>query len=59
MGQNGQEPAAESVLRISQRWLNFVRRLLFLKPGRYMIVVTVHDDHCDWTVSDLGKVEGR
>jgi len=54
-----QQPTGESVLRISQRWLNFIRRLLFLKPGRYMIVVTVHDDHCDWTVSDLGKVEGK
>lgn len=34
-----------------------LRRILALAPGRYQIILTV--GRCkDWTVTDLGKVEG-
>lgn len=48
---------SESVVRVPQRWLRFLRRCLGLPTGRYIIVITVHSDRCDWTVTDAGKVE--
>lgn len=49
--------SAESVVRVPQRWLRFLRRCLALRPGRYIIVVTVSSDFCDWTVTEAGRVE--
>ncbi len=48
-----------SVMRVPQRWIRFLRKCLNLRPGRYMIVITVHSDRnaCDWSVVDVGKVE--
>lgn len=49
--------AVASVMRVPQRWIRFLRKCLTLRPGRYMIVITVHNDRCDWSVVDVGKVE--
>lgn len=49
--------SSESVMRVPQRWIRFLRRCLALRPGRYIIVVTVSEERCDWTVTEAGKVE--
>ena len=49
--------AVASVMRVPQRWIRFLRKCLNLRPGRYMIVLSVHGDHCEWSVVDAGKVE--
>ncbi len=49
--------AVASVLTAPQRWIRFLRKCLTLRPGRYMIVLSVHNDRCDWSVVDAGKVE--
>ena len=46
-----------SVMRVPQRWIRFLRRCLTLRPGRYMIVLSVYSDRCDWSVQEVGKVE--
>ena len=46
-----------SVMRVPQRWIRFLRRCLQLRPGRYMIVISVYNDRCDWSVQEVGKVE--
>lgn len=46
-----------SVMRVPQRWIRFLRRCLQLRPGRYLIVITVHNDRCDWSVQEVGRVE--
>lgn len=46
-----------AVLRVPKRWLRFLRRVLGLPPGRYIIVVSVSSDACDWSVQQVGKVE--
>ena len=35
-----------SVIRVPQRWIRFLRRCLTLRPGRYMIVLSVYSDRC-------------
>ena len=38
--------------------VKLARRLLGLTPGRYYVILTIgRDDHRDWTVQPLGKVE--
>lgn len=49
--------AVASVMRVPQRWIRFLRKCLTLRPGRYMIVLSVHNDRCDWSVVDAGRVE--
>jgi len=49
--------AVASVMREPQRWIRFLRKCLTLRPGRYMIVLSVHNDRCDWSVVDAGRVE--
>lgn len=39
------------------RWLRLLRRLMGLPSGRYVIVLSVSTDHCDWSVTDAGRVE--
>lgn len=51
------EGTAGSVITVPVRWLRLLRRLLALQNGRYILVLTVADDHCDWSVQDVGKVE--
>lgn len=45
------------VLHVPKHWLRFMRRALGLPPGRYIIVVSVSEDTCDWSVRQVGKVE--
>lgn len=49
--------SSESIMHVPQRWIRFLRRCLALRPGRYIIVVTVSEERCDWTVTEAGKVE--
>lgn len=49
--------AVASVMRVPQRWIRFLRRCLQLRPGRYMIVVSVYNDRCDWSITEVGRVE--
>lgn len=37
--------------------LKFARRVLALNDGRYVIVLSKHKHHTDWTVQRLGKIE--
>ncbi len=46
-----------SVVTVPRRWLNFMRRCLNFKPGRYIVVITVEPEACDWSVQEVGKVE--
>lgn len=57
---NDQESAimsSASVLTVPRRWLNFLRRCMGLQQGRYIIVLTVDDKECDWSLQPTGKVE--
>jgi hypothetical protein len=46
----------DSVLDLPTWAVKFMRRVMGLQPGRYMILLTVGDDR-DWTVARIGKVE--
>lgn len=57
---NDQESAimsSTSVLTVPKRWLNFLRRCMGLQQGRYIIVLTVEEQKCDWSLQMAGKVE--
>lgn len=51
------EGTAGAVMNVQARWLRLLRRLLALQNGRYIVVITVTDEHCDWSVQPVGKVE--
>ena len=39
------------------KWIiKLAKRLFYLDPGRYQIILTI-DDNPNWTVTNLGKVE--
>jgi hypothetical protein len=39
-------------------WIqNFVRRILGLQDGRYLLILTKQGKQVDWTVLRLGKME--
>jgi hypothetical protein len=42
---------------VANHWLKLLRRLLGLPPGRYVLVISVRPDDCDWSVLDVGKIE--
>jgi hypothetical protein len=42
---------------IPKRWLDLLKRLMGLQPGRYAIYLTIGKTECDWSVVPLGKVE--
>jgi len=42
---------------VPKRWMRFLRRVMGLAPGRYVIVVSVGAEGCDWSVVDAGKIE--
>lgn len=44
-------------LSVPTKWANFLIRLLSLRMGRYMIVLTIGEDGIDWSVNHVGKVE--
>ena len=46
-----------SMLTVPKRWLNFLKRCMGLAQGRYIIVLTVSNETCDWSLTDTGKVE--
>lgn len=46
-----------SMLTVPKRWLNFLKRCMGLTQGRYIIVLTVSSETCDWSLTDTGKVE--
>lgn len=60
-GASGDAGAVSSVMNVQRRWLGLFRRLLGLQsaPGgmRYVIVITVTENDCDWSVQQAGKVE--
>ena len=53
----GSDAGERAALSVPSRWLRFLRRVLGLPPGRYIIVVSVSGDYCDWSVQQVGKVE--
>jgi hypothetical protein len=55
--ESAENTAVASVVRVPQRWLRFLRKCLHLRPGRYMIVVSVYSEECDWSIIEAGKVE--
>lgn len=50
-------PTETSVITVQRRWLNFLRRCRGLQPGRYIIVLTVDSQACDWSLQEVGRVE--
>lgn len=49
--------SSASVITVQRRWLKFLRRCLGLSQGRYIIVLSVSNQDCDWSVQEVGKVE--
>lgn len=49
--------SSASVMMVQRRWLKFLRRCLGLSQGRYIIVLSVGNQDCDWSVQEVGKVE--
>lgn len=49
--------SAATVITVQRRWLKFLRRCLGLAQGRYIIVLSVSNQDCDWSVQEVGKVE--
>lgn len=57
MGERAIPPAAGAALSVPAKMANFIKRLLHLKQGRYMITLSVYGDVCDWTISEMGRIE--
>jgi len=53
----GDAPSLRTVVSIPARWSRFLRRVSTLPEGRYIVVLTVGDDSCDWSVESAGRVE--
>ena len=49
--------SSATVITVQRRWLKFLRRCLGLSQGRYIIVLSVSNQNCDWSVQEVGKVE--
>lgn len=49
--------SSASMMTVPRRWLKFLRRCLGLNQGRYIIVLSVGNQECDWSVQEVGKVE--
>lgn len=44
--------------RIPPKWLNFARRIFGLKPGRWVILLTVEEEgRCTYEIMERGKAE--
>lgn len=50
------EPPAPTLI-VPKRWLRLLRRLLGLPSGRYVIVLTVDQGHCEWSIAEAGRIE--
>ncbi len=46
-----------SLITVPRRWLKFMRRCLGLQPGRYILVLTIEEQECDWSLQAVGRVE--
>ncbi|MCC6454207.1 MAG: hypothetical protein IT328_04640 [Caldilineaceae bacterium] len=44
-------------MSVPLKWLNFVRRVFGLQPGRYVILLTINDDSCAYEVMERKKTE--
>lgn len=45
------------MIHIPPKFANMFIRLLNLRMGRYLVVLTIDEDNCDWSISHVGKVE--
>jgi hypothetical protein len=45
------------MISVPRKWIRFVQRLFNLKPGRYVIVLSVYADACDWSVHESTRIE--
>ena len=58
VGDDGDTMApSASLITVQRRWVRFLRRCLGLQPGRYILVLTVEEKECDWSLQTVGKVE--
>lgn len=44
-------------LIIPSKWLNLIRRVLGLQPGRWVILLDVGETGCNYEVIERGKTE--
>jgi hypothetical protein len=57
MGERSIHSAAGAALSVPSIMARFISRLVHLKPGRYMITLSVYSDRCDWTISETARIE--
>lgn len=53
----GDGGSLRTLVSLPARWGRFLRRMSTLPEGRYIVVLTVGDDSCDWSVEQIGRVE--
>lgn len=41
-----------------QRVVRFVQRVARLRPGKYVLTLTLTEDRAFWTIQEMGQVEG-
>jgi len=55
--ENATEADTGKPIIVPKRWLRFLRRVMGLQQGRYLIIVSVETNQCTWSVLDAGKIE--
>lgn len=51
------EPVVEMV-QPPMRVMRFVQRVARLRPGKYVLTLTLTEDRAFWTIQEMGRVEG-
>lgn len=50
------EPGA--VVQPPPRVVRFVQRVARLRPGKYVLTLTLTEDRAFWTIQEMGQIEG-
>jgi len=50
------EPGA--VVQPPLRVVRFVQRVARLRPGKYVLTLTLTEDRAFWTIQEMGQIEG-
>ena len=47
-----------TIVQPPPRVVRFVQRVARLRPGKYVLTLTLTEDRAFWTIQEMGRVEG-
>lgn len=54
--EDGEAPGV--VVQLPPRSVRFVQRVARLRPGKYVLTLTLTEERAFWTIQEMGRVEG-